>query len=299
MRWAKAGLLVVAISVVTMSMLIWRAQVETNRNLEALTAALAARPAETTPAPAQVPAPTPVPTPVPVPPSEPSPFVVPTSGSVPRELDRVSLQPVKNVPREPQRVPVSPPPYVIDVPDSLLIEAVIKDPRMNTNERLPVQPIAGSFQVRLDGTVGLGIWGSVPVSGLSLGQATEAIHKAITATDTFKGSRILPENLIVVVDVLAYNSKRYYVIFDGKEGGEQVMAFPISGTETVSVFDAMTKMGDFAKDVGKRSIWISRRGPTGTEWQTFAVDWVAITQGIVTTNYQLLPGDRLYIKAAK
>ena len=33
-----------------------------------------------------------------------------------------------------------------------------------------MQPISGAFQVRPDGTVGLGFWGSVTVSGLTLEQ---------------------------------------------------------------------------------------------------------------------------------
>src|SRR5947207_2084311 len=93
-----------------------------------------------------------------------APIAVPPPGAVPRELEKIVL-----------------PPYVIEAPDQLLIEVVqrstVTDPDTKlpkpVTDRLPVQPISGPFQVRLDGTVGLGFWGSVPVSGLTMDQAAE------------------------------------------------------------------------------------------------------------------------------
>jgi polysaccharide export outer membrane protein len=219
---------------------------------------------------------------------------------VPRELEKVTL-----------------PPYVIEAPDQLLIEVIQRSQvpevddqgkeikidgktKMKTvTDRLPVQPVSGPFQVRVDGTVGLGFWGSVPVSGLTLEQAAAAVRAHLLQQDELKkfGTRL--EFVTVIVDVLAYNSKRYYVIFDQGGYGEQVMSFPITGSETV--LDALSNVFGLPDVASKRNIWVARRTPHGGQpWQILPVDWVGITQhGVTFTNYQVMPGDRIYVKAQK
>lgn len=237
-------------------------------------------------------------------------IAVPPPGAVPRELEKITL-----------------PPYVIEAPDALLIEVVIRAPEMQkkldaqgkvekdargrdveektslmTIKPLPIQPIssaAGAFNVSPSGKVMLGIWGSVPVSGLSLEQAADAIRQHLLHTELLKGYDIAPENLFVIMDVLAYNSKRYYVIADGAGNGEQVRDFPVTGSETV--LDALSNVGGLGPVASKRNIWVARRTPhPGQPWQIMPVDWIGITQhGITTTNYQLLPGDRIFVKAQR
>jgi polysaccharide export outer membrane protein len=212
--------------------------------------------------------------------------MVPPPGAVPRELDKITL-----------------PPYVIEAPDQLLIEVVQRSEVEGkpVTLGLPVQPVSGSFHVRLDGTVGLGFWGSVPVSGLTLDQAAEAIRNQSVHNPTLRDFRTKPESVIVIIDVLAYNSKRYYVIFDGGgfAAGEQVLSFPITGSETV--LDAMSNVSGLPDVASKRNIWVARRTPhPGQPWQILPVDWVGLSQhGITTTNYQIMPGDRIYVKAQK
>lgn len=216
--------------------------------------------------------------------------VVPPPGAVPRELDKITL-----------------PPYVIEAPDQLLIEVVqrseVTDKETNTKkkvtDRLPVQPISGPFLVRLDGTVGLGFWGSVPVAGLTMEQAAEAIRQHVVQNPVLRDFNTQPDSIFVIIDVLAYNSKRYYVMFDGGGFGEQVAAFPVTGSETV--LDAISNVGGLADVASKRNIWVARRTPhPGQPWQILPVDWVGISQhGITVTNYQILPGDRLYVKAQR
>ncbi|HEY1187392.1 MAG TPA: polysaccharide biosynthesis/export family protein [Gemmata sp.] len=232
---------------------------------------------------------------------------VPPPGSVPRELDKIVL-----------------PPYVIEAPDQLLIEVVqrVKVPKQNekgeiqyvpgteknekptpimieTTERLTVQPVSGQFHVRPDGTVGLGFWGTVPVAGLTLDQAAEAIRTHIVQQSELSKVGTMPETIIAIVDVIAYNSKRYYVITDGGGFGEQVFMFPITGSETV--LDALSNIYGLPDVASKRNIWVARRTPhAGQPWQLLPVDWVGITQhGISYTNYQVMPGDRIYVKAQR
>jgi polysaccharide export outer membrane protein len=230
-----------------------------------------------------------------------APIAVPPPGAVPRELDKITL-----------------PPYVIEAPDQLLIEVVQRStvpdldekgkpilgpdgkPLMKqVTDRLPIQAISGPFQVRLDGTVGLGFWGSVPVAGLTMDQAAEAIRRHVTQNPVLRDFGTRPESIFVIIDVLAYNSKRYYVLFDGGGFGEQVVSFPVTGSETV--LDAIANIGGLSDVASKRNIWVARRTPhPGQPWQILPVDWVGITQhGITFTNYQVLPGDRIYVKAQK
>ena len=148
-----------------------------------------------------------------------------------------------------------------------------------------VQQISGQHIVRPDGTVGLGAYGSVYVAGLSLAQVKQAIEAHLSKY-LYK-----PE---VSVDVFAYNSKFYYVMTDFAGNGEQVTRLPHTGNETV--LDAVSLIGGLSA-VSSKHIWVARPAPTecGND-QILPVDWCGITRkGQVKTNYQIMPGDRVYI----
>src|SRR5205085_5604251 len=89
----------------------------------------------------------------------------------------------------------------------------------------------------------------------------------------------------------------YYVIFDGGGYGQQVLKFPVTGNETV--LDAIYNAGGLPAVASRRRIWVARPTPAYQECvQILPVDWLAITQsGSTRTNYQLFPGDRVYVKA--
>jgi polysaccharide export outer membrane protein len=186
------------------------------------------------------------------------------------------------------------PPYLIEAPDVLRIEVAVHDGE--TTFQLPGQPVFGEFLVRPDGTVGLGTWGAVSVSGLTIDQATEAIRKHLLGNDRLKEKPLRPWTLAVVLDVHAYNSKVYYLVTDGTGEGEHVTRLPITGNETV--LDAVAQVSGLSDRVAGSRVWIARRATKpGEPWQTLPVDWKAITeQGDTKTNYVLLPGDRLYVK---
>lgn len=154
----------------------------------------------------------------------------------------------------------------------------------NVNGR---QEIAGEHLVRPDGTVSLGIYGSVYVAGMTVDEIKHAVEAHL---EEFIHQ---PE---IQVDVNAYNSKKYYVITDGGGFGETVVPLPYTGNETV--LDALANIQGLS-EVSSKTMWVSRPAPNGTEVaQKLPVDWRAITEdGVTTTNYQLLPGDRIYIQA--
>jgi polysaccharide export outer membrane protein len=190
--------------------------------------------------------------------------------------------PIPDVPTELKKVTL--PPYVIEPPDILIVEAV---------KALPDQDIRGQHAVRPDGTIGLGIYGSIYVAGKTLDQAREAIYQHLKP----RLSKLQVED--VYVDVLAYNSKVYYVITDGGGFGEQVYRIPVTGSETV--LDALGQVNGLPPVASKHHIWVARRGQSDHDMhQVLQVDWIGITQhGDTSTNYQVMPGDRIYVKANK
>lgn len=150
------------------------------------------------------------------------------------------------------------------------------------------QQVAGPHLVRPDGTVGLGIYGSVFVAGMSLTEAKCAIEQHLS------DHMHAPE---VSVDVLEYRSKVYYVIADGGGAGERVYRLPSTGNDTV--LSAVSQISGLPSVACKGQIWIARPSPDcHAPDQRLFVDWDAIARGAQTcTNYQLLPGDRLYIRS--
>src|SRR5262249_18276970 len=147
---------------------------------------------------------------------------------------------------------------------------------------------SGQHLVRQDGTIDLGSYGCVMVAGLTLAQAKVAIERHLSQY------LLEPE---LSIDVLAYNSKVYYVIFDGAGYGMSAYPFPTPGRETV--LDAISQISGLPAVSSTRKIWVARPAPPNHPcMQILPVDWLAITQGgATTTNYQLFPGDRVYVQS--
>jgi hypothetical protein len=125
----------------------------------------------------------------------------------------------------------------------------------------------------------------VYITGMTLAEAKEAIEEQL--------SKYLDAPL-VSVDVFSYNSKVYYVITEGAGFGDNVARFPVTGNETV--LDAIAGINGLSR-LSSKDIWIARPAPSGVGCdQVLPVDIEAIMKGGSTaTNYQLLPGDRVFI----
>jgi polysaccharide export outer membrane protein len=150
------------------------------------------------------------------------------------------------------------------------------------------QQIRGEHLVRPDGSVVLGIYGAVKVAGMTVAQAKAAVEQHLAQY------LLNPE---VALDVAGFNSKNFYVITDGGGAGEQVIRLPVTGRETV--LDAVSEVNGLSPVSSKECIWLVRPTPDDAGYEeVLPVDWVGITQhGLTATNYQLAPGDRVYIKA--
>jgi polysaccharide export outer membrane protein len=206
-----------------------------------------------------------------------------------------------NLPREFQKVTM--PEYVIEPPDLLLVEVL---------EALPGRPISGERLVRPDGRISLGFYGDVYVTGLTLPEAKEKIvlHLRRFLTDQALGlweidekgtpddpsddeyKPVDPRNSDrVFVDVTAYNSKVYYIQGDVAQPGR----LPITGNETV--LDAIDYAGGLIPTAAPQNIRLVRPAPPGACCeQTLPVNFAAIVSGgDPTTNYQIMPGDRIMV----
>lgn len=170
------------------------------------------------------------------------------------------------------------------------VDAKFKDAKVNVSlaQSRAGQRITGPHLVRPDGTISLGAYGSLRVSGLTLAEVKAAVERQLSQF------LVGPE---VLVEVQGFNSKTYYVIMDGGGAGQQVVRLPVTGNETV--LDAIANVNGLTSVSSTHHIWVARPAPGETcPYQVLPVDWFAVsTRGDPTTNYQLMPGDRVYVDA--
>ena len=147
------------------------------------------------------------------------------------------------------------------------------------------EQIAGSHLVQLDGKVNLGTHGHVRLVGMTIEQAREAIEQHLAQ------NFVEPE---ISVDMVSFNSKSYYVVTQGAGLGDSISSFPIQGNETV--LDAVAQVGGLSS-LSSYHMWVARPGGNSSGGdQLLPVNLPAIMQRAdSSTNYQLFPGDRLYI----
>ena len=167
------------------------------------------------------------------------------------------------------------------------LKQVLREPEASVRlaRAAGTQEITGQHMVGPDGTINLMRYGRVHVSGKTVTEARLLMQQQLA--QFFDAPQ-------VSVDVVGYNSKNYFVISGGAGNGDNVGKFPITGNETV--LDAICQVGGFAQ-TSSQTIWVARPTPGGPGCeQILPVDWNAIVRGGQTdTNYQVLPGDRIYI----
>jgi polysaccharide export outer membrane protein len=172
--------------------------------------------------------------------------------------------------------------------EQFLITAIkLKEPviSVNLSQTRAVQRVSGAHLVRSDGTISLGYYGSVRVVGLTLVEVKDLIEKHLSAYLLDPG---------VIVDVQGYNSKLVYVVLDGGGAGQTVIRLPFTGNDTV--LDAISQVNGLSSVSSTDKIWVARPGPPGTCHQILPVNWLAVASAAeTTTNYQLMPGDRVYV----
>jgi len=185
----------------------------------------------------------------------------------PRELDMVS-QPL----------------HVVEPPDEIEI---------NVRPTLPDLTSTSTLVVRTDGNIDLGFYGDVYVAGLTLEQVEVKVAQHIAAASARRGSPIKGQVEAAVRLVNGRDSKRYYVLGTVT----QQNSFPLTGSETV--LDAILAAGLRSNSLPEKA-YLVRPHPSGGADQILRIDWCAITQrGDTLTNYQIFPGDRIYVPGGK
>ncbi len=214
----------------------------------------------------------------------------PRSGGLPPNMNLTSPMagvPAAALPAPNECKPTLLPAYVIGPTDVLQIEVA---------QALQYQPVRGPHLVLPDGSVRIGIYGSTIVAGHTLDEARLAVAQLVYARLNQKNIKLEEVVGWTSVDVLAFNSKQFFIIADGGGQGDQVVTLPITGND--NVLNAMSKINGLPLIASKHHIWVARLTCPGCPETRLPVDWIGITKrGEGATNWQILPGDRIYVQA--
>jgi protein involved in polysaccharide export with SLBB domain len=165
-------------------------------------------------------------------------------------------------------------PAVAEPGDLLSVAAV--DPAMRV-------PFVGEQPILIDGTIDLAKYGRVVVGYKTLAE----IEAIVNAHLKSNGGRDLA---VTVRFARAPESKRVYVLGDVVTPG----SYPINGNETV--LDAIMLAGGLTRKADERNIILSRPTAVCDCRIVLPICHEEIVQwGDTSTNYQLLPGDRIYV----
>ena len=163
--------------------------------------------------------------------------------------------------------------YVVGSGDGLLAIPVNLESPARVPSDLMVQP---------DGIIDLGQYGPLRVVGKTVVQI-EAEVNALVAAQT-------PGAGFIDVRLVNRESKKFYVAGEVNAPG----SFPYTGEETV--LDAVTAAGGLNEKASRWDIILSRPTPPNGCRVILAVNyWDILQLGDTTTNYKLLPGDRVYV----
>jgi protein involved in polysaccharide export with SLBB domain len=177
-----------------------------------------------------------------------------------------------NLPRELEASVL--PTHYLQPGDVLLIEPVDFD----SDIRFPADQ-----KVLADGTVDLSKYGRIIVAGMSLEASEQAIENLIVAA----GDDASQINVRLLEPV-----HRYYVLGEVASPG----SYPLTGFETV--LDGIMAAGGLASKAAPCKILLSRPTPPPSCRIVLPICYREITQlGDATTNYQLQPGDRIYVSS--
>ncbi len=173
------------------------------------------------------------------------------------------------------------PAHVTEPGDTLLIQTA----ELDTPVRLPPDQT-----VQQDGTIDLGKYGRPVVAGKSLAEVEVLVRDAVRAKEKDLDKDKGAGSVTITVRQLARPGNVYYVLGEVNAPG----AFPITGNNTV--LSAITQAGGPTKRASEQNVILSRpSAPDGCR-TVLPVCYTNIVQlGDTTTNYQLRPGDRIYV----
>lgn len=181
---------------------------------------------------------------------------VPPNAVVPRELDKTVISA-----------------YIIQPGDVLLVEPVQLDSPLRFPADQTVLP---------DGTIDLGRFGRLAVAGRTLEQIESDVTATVQAVEKDGGA--------INVRLVDPQSAVYYVLGEVTSPG----SYPFIGRETV--LDAILAAGGLTDKASACNIILSRPStPCGCRTVIPICYKNIVQQGDTTTNFQVMPGDRIYV----
>ncbi|HEX5498029.1 MAG TPA: SLBB domain-containing protein, partial [Thermomicrobiales bacterium] len=133
-----------------------------------------------------------------------------------------------------------------------------------------------------DGTIDLGRFGRLTVAGKTIEEIEAAVADAVRSGEPNAGA--------INVRLMNPQSGVYYVLGEVNSPG----SFPLIGRETV--LDGILAAGGLSDRASPCNIILSRPTPPAGCRTVSAICYRQITQlGDTTTNFQLMPGDRIYV----
>ncbi len=206
-----------------------------------------------------------------------------------------------------------------------LAKAALSPHRMEAGDVLVIEPNDFNSSIRLqsdqtvqqDGTIELGSYGRMYVGGKSVGEIQGEIENKIAKVElakhkqssiklashqgdgnSFLGSLSkttssnanMDEDLSVSVRLVNHESGKFYVMGEVNAPG----SYALNGSETV--LDAIITAGGLSNKANEHKIILTRPRFSGEQRVILPVCYQQILQlGDVATNYQLQPGDRIYV----
>jgi polysaccharide export outer membrane protein len=186
------------------------------------------------------------------------------------------------------------PPYIVEPPDVLLVQAS----KAATGGDASPQLLEGPALVRPDGTISLGVYGDLYVTGMTLANIRDLVAQRLKQVVFPKDEKRTVESIRqeVRVDVIAYNSKVYYVIASNGGYGEQIYRVPITGNETV--MDALAYIQGLPVTASLKKVFLARSTCDPHHPTVLRIDYKCMTRmGSAETNYQIFPNDRIFVGA--
>lgn len=177
------------------------------------------------------------------------------------------------IPRELQKVALEA--YYVQPGDVLLLEVADLDADIRVPADQPVMP---------DGSIDLAEYGRIIVAGLTIEQIEGAVNGAIQNVEND------PDLSQVNVRLTVAESAVYYVLGEVNAPG----SYPLIGRETV--LDGLMAAGGLSDEASDCDIIVSRPTNPASCRVVLPVCYDRIVQlGDTTTNYQLRPGDRIFV----
>lgn len=172
-----------------------------------------------------------------------------------------------------------------------LSKSVLPDHYLQPGDAVLIEPVDLESDIRLpadqrllaDGRIDLGEFGRVRIAGLTLEQSEDLIEEVIVES----GEEPTQINVRMLEPI-----HRYYVLGEVNSPG----SYPLVGHETV--LDGILAAGGLTTAAAPCKVLLARPTPPPSCRIVLPICYQQITQlGDTTTNYQLQPGDRIYIAA--